>query len=289
MESAATDRRSPIYIEIARHAVKGPFSASTRATQIQCLLACSVFLLAWFNLVAISELAVWGAKLTVSLRVVGGLALVYALYQLARFISEALLELQLYELEFEPIRTEAAAEVDKEREDATLRATAFRAALDEFGKRVEENRAAYAAREARIAEIEAEHKPKIDALRAEAEAFGPPSTDLIATPEGLARARARSDAYEAWFEAANALRDVLRPLREEPLPHPEMDESHGLVSRSFRVWDMPSTELILKAMKASRQRGRLVALLDIALPILLFAFSVGVLLWSMRPAGLFAV
>ena len=87
MDRTATDRRGPIYIEIARHAVKGPFSASTRATQIQCLLACSVFLLAWFNLVAISEFEVWGAKLTVSLQVVVGLALVYALYQLARFIS----------------------------------------------------------------------------------------------------------------------------------------------------------------------------------------------------------
>lgn len=279
MDSTATDRKGPIYIEIARHAVKGPFTASTRATQIQCLLACSIFLLAWFNLVAISELEVWGAKLTVSLRVIGVLALVYALYQLTRFISEALLELQLYELEFEPIKTEAAAEVHKEREGAALRATAFRAALDAFGKKVEENRAAFAAREARIAEIEAEHRPKIDALKAEAEAFGPLSTDLVTSAEGQARVRARSDAYETWFEAENALRELLKPLREEQMPHPDMDEGHGLVSRSFQVWDMPSTELILKAMNASRRRGRLVALLDIALPILLFVFCVGVLIW----------
>lgn len=270
MADQAKDRTGHIYIDIARHAVKGPFRDSTRAAQMQCLLACTVFLLSWFNLITVTELDVGGAKLTASLKVIAWLALLYGGYQLIRFLSEAILELQLYGLEFEPIKAMAVEMVGEEQQAQSARAEAFYATLDAFQRKIDENRAFSDGRDAEITEIEVAHRPRIDALKARAEAFGPIDADVVTDPEALARARERSDAYIEWGEAQDDLYALLKPIRERPYPHTDMSEGNGLIGQSLRVYDMPTTEKIISAMKASRRRGIMVAVMDMALPVLLF-------------------
>jgi len=277
MADETTDRAGHVYIDIARHAVKGPFSDSTRAAQVQCLLACAVFLLAWFNLVAVSEFEIAGAKLTASLKVVAWLALIYGGYQLLRFLSEAILELRLYGLEFEPIKAMAAETVGREQRAQDARAQAFYSTIDAFSRKIDDNRAFSDGRDAEIAEIEAVHRPRIDALRARAEGFAPIDSALTG-PEALARSREMADAYMEWDGAQDELRALLKPIRERPYPHTDMSEGDALISRSLRVYDMPTTEKIISAMKASRQRGLMVAVMDMALPVGLFVVSLGVFL-----------
>lgn len=274
MADNAKDRTGHACIEIARHAVKGPFRDSTRASQVQCLLACTVFLLAWFNVISVTELDVGWAKLTVSLKVIAWLALIYGGYQLIRFLSEAMLELHLYSLEFEPIKAMAAEKIGEEQQVQNVHAEAFYATLDAFQRKIDENRAFCDSRDADIAEIEAAHRPRIDALKAKAEAFGPIDADAVNAPESLARVRERSDAYIELGEAQDDLYALLKPVRERPYPHTDMNEGNGLIGQSLRIYDMPTTKKIISAMKTSRRRGIMVAIMDITLPVVLFFVSV---------------
>lgn len=278
MTDQATDRTGHVYIDIARHAVKGPFGDSTRAAQVQCLLACTVFLLAWFNLVTVTELEIAGVKLSVNLKVIAGLALAYGFYQLVRFLLEASLELELYELESKPIKAMAAEAINEEKQAQEARIDAFYARIDAFKRKIDDNRAFHERRDAEIAAIEAVHRPAIDALKAKADADGPIDTAALTGAEALARSRERADAYSEWGEAEDDLRALLKPIWDQPTPHPDMSEGGDLVVRSLQVYDMPTTELIISAMKASRRRGFIVALIDMLLPPALFLICLGVLL-----------
>lgn len=269
MSGQSVEQSSPIYIDIARHAVKGPLTASTRDVQRQSLAACSIFLLAWLNLVQVKEVELQGFTLVVSLNVIAHLALVYAAYTLVRFLSEATLELRLYELEFEPINASAARAIESEREAQETRATAFWAALEAFDAKIKANTAFIEQRDSQIAQIEARLRPEIDRLKAAAEAFGSPAPGA-ASGEDLAALRARTDAYEEWYAAEEDLRQQLKPIREQKFPHEDMTEGNSLIPQSMRVYGMPATESIISAWQTARQRAIVVALLDIGLPAILF-------------------
>ncbi|HLZ75110.1 hypothetical protein [Phenylobacterium sp.] len=283
MSEVATKQPAPVYLQIARHAIRGPFTASTRRAQLQCLAACSLFLVAYLNLITIKEIEIGGVKIVTSLRVVAGLSVVYAAYQLIRFLFEATLEYRLFKLEFEPLKDMARVAIEMERAELVAKFDALQVGLADFVAKIQANSAFVKERDDQVDKIRAEHRPRIESLRIRSEEL----RRVVDQPEDGAPAetfqanmRAYGDALSDWNSAEEELAEALKPIRHEPFPHPDMSEGSDLLHRSFWRPSMPDTERISAAIQSSHQRGLVVAWLDIVLPSGLFVVCLGFLFWG---------
>lgn len=98
----ASGFRAQTYTEIARLAARGPLSTETRRGLYTCVGFLALFLVAYLSSSAFERDAATGHGLAVSVGVITMLALILGTYDYVRFLSDAMIETRIFNLELQP-------------------------------------------------------------------------------------------------------------------------------------------------------------------------------------------